>query len=263
MTGLLYYNARYYDPFSARFTTADTVESNANGMDPYAYVEDNPLIKIDPTGHWGWFAIAAAVFVAAAVVTVAVIAAPVVTPVMAAVAVVAAGVMAGEAIGAVYTDVSVMSSGKHFSSLSQALDTEGQNMLADGIGVGIGAIGLANPVGPAITGGIGTIAGHLISSAPSNIDTPFEQWFSQWESSKGGHNSCPRAGCSLSSAPQNNINPRITVAKLASFYTGTASPTNMYADYASSDTTSYSQAYTSYWESKEASIYERLVSQSD
>lgn len=53
VTGLLYYNARYYDPFSARFTTADTVENNANGMDPYAYVGDDPVGKKDPTGHDG------------------------------------------------------------------------------------------------------------------------------------------------------------------------------------------------------------------
>jgi len=51
VTILLYYNARYYDPFSARFTTADTVENNANGMDPYAYVSDDPVGKTDPSGH--------------------------------------------------------------------------------------------------------------------------------------------------------------------------------------------------------------------
>jgi len=51
VTGLLYYNARYYDPFSARFTTADTVDTNAKGMDPYAYVGDDPVEKTDPSGH--------------------------------------------------------------------------------------------------------------------------------------------------------------------------------------------------------------------
>lgn len=30
---------------------ADTVQSNADGMDPYAYVGDNPESKTDPTGH--------------------------------------------------------------------------------------------------------------------------------------------------------------------------------------------------------------------
>jgi RHS repeat-associated protein len=50
-TGLLYYNARYYDPVSGRFTSADTVLNDATGMDPYAYVGNNPTSATDPTGH--------------------------------------------------------------------------------------------------------------------------------------------------------------------------------------------------------------------
>src|SRR5439155_7249018 len=41
-TGLLYYNFRYYDPVSGRFVRADTTETNARGMDPYAYTSGNP-----------------------------------------------------------------------------------------------------------------------------------------------------------------------------------------------------------------------------
>jgi RHS repeat-associated protein len=52
VTGLLYFNARYYDPVSGRFTRADTVQTNAQGMDPYAYVGDSPLGKTDPSGHF-------------------------------------------------------------------------------------------------------------------------------------------------------------------------------------------------------------------
>jgi RHS repeat-associated protein len=50
VTGLLYYNARYYDPVSGRFTSADPVLNNTSGMDPYAYVGDNPTSATDPTG---------------------------------------------------------------------------------------------------------------------------------------------------------------------------------------------------------------------
>jgi len=49
-TGLLYYNSRYYDPLSGRFIRTDTVQNNANGLDPYAYVIGNPETKNDPTG---------------------------------------------------------------------------------------------------------------------------------------------------------------------------------------------------------------------
>ena len=50
-TGLDYYNARYYDPVVGRFLSADTVQGNGVGMDPYAYVGDNPETNTDPTGH--------------------------------------------------------------------------------------------------------------------------------------------------------------------------------------------------------------------
>jgi RHS repeat-associated protein len=52
-TGLDYYNARDYDPVVGRFLSADTVEGNGAGMDPYAYVQDNPETHNDPTGHCG------------------------------------------------------------------------------------------------------------------------------------------------------------------------------------------------------------------
>jgi RHS repeat-associated protein len=53
-TGLLYYHARYYDPVLARFVSADSAIPNpANPQDfnRYAYVSNNPLKNIDPTGH--------------------------------------------------------------------------------------------------------------------------------------------------------------------------------------------------------------------
>ena len=58
-TGLDDSGARYYDPLAGQFISADTLLPG-NGMDPwglsrYAYVEGNPLIRVDPTGHdGGW-----------------------------------------------------------------------------------------------------------------------------------------------------------------------------------------------------------------
>jgi RHS repeat-associated protein len=48
--GLLYYGARFYDPLSAQFTSADIVQGNPSGWDPYAYVGGNPETFVDPTG---------------------------------------------------------------------------------------------------------------------------------------------------------------------------------------------------------------------
>jgi RHS repeat-associated protein len=51
LTGLDSYVARSYDPVVGRFLSADTVESNLEGMDPYAYVGGNPQTMNDPSGH--------------------------------------------------------------------------------------------------------------------------------------------------------------------------------------------------------------------
>ncbi|WP_149403029.1 RHS repeat-associated core domain-containing protein, partial [Dictyobacter arantiisoli] len=51
---LLYYNFRYYDSTSGRFTSADTVETNGSGLDPYAYVHNNPVSLTDSNGHCPW-----------------------------------------------------------------------------------------------------------------------------------------------------------------------------------------------------------------
>lgn len=51
LTGLDYYGSRYYDPVVGVFLSADTVEGNASGMNPYAYVGSNPETYSDPTGQ--------------------------------------------------------------------------------------------------------------------------------------------------------------------------------------------------------------------
>jgi len=54
-TGLLYDNFRYYDPLTGQYVRSDNVQDNAQGMNPYAYVGDNPETRNDPSGHcWPW-----------------------------------------------------------------------------------------------------------------------------------------------------------------------------------------------------------------
>jgi len=53
--GLYYYGARWYDPALGRFIQPDTIVPNpgdVQSFDRYAYVNNNPLKYIDPTGHW-------------------------------------------------------------------------------------------------------------------------------------------------------------------------------------------------------------------
>ncbi len=53
-TGLYYYNARWYDQEIGRFITEDTYQGELNDpqtLNLYAYVFNNPLVLIDPTGN--------------------------------------------------------------------------------------------------------------------------------------------------------------------------------------------------------------------
>jgi len=53
-TGLLYYNARYYDPAIAKFTQPDSIvpgAANPQNFNRYAYVTNNPVSFTDPTGN--------------------------------------------------------------------------------------------------------------------------------------------------------------------------------------------------------------------
>lgn len=54
-TGLYYLMARYYDADTARFLTQDTYygkESDSRSLNLYAYTNNNPVMFIDPDGHY-------------------------------------------------------------------------------------------------------------------------------------------------------------------------------------------------------------------
>ena len=53
--GLLYYQARFYVPSIGRFASADTLvpdPANPQSWNRYSYVNNQPLVYNDPTGHW-------------------------------------------------------------------------------------------------------------------------------------------------------------------------------------------------------------------
>ena len=50
--GLMFYNARWYDPLTGRMSQADSiVPGGVQGLDRYAYVANNPVVYTDPSGH--------------------------------------------------------------------------------------------------------------------------------------------------------------------------------------------------------------------
>ena len=53
-SGLYYFNARYYEPEIARFTSADIVidgQYDTQGWNRFSYTKGNPILYKDPTGH--------------------------------------------------------------------------------------------------------------------------------------------------------------------------------------------------------------------
>jgi RHS repeat-associated protein len=57
--GLMHVGARYYDPLVGRFITVDPIRS---GLNWYAYTDNDPVNKVDPTGHQGIFLSSSAIF---------------------------------------------------------------------------------------------------------------------------------------------------------------------------------------------------------
>ena len=49
-TGLYYYGARYYDSRLGRFLSVDPLAFERPALTPYNYVQNNPIMRIDPTG---------------------------------------------------------------------------------------------------------------------------------------------------------------------------------------------------------------------
>jgi RHS repeat-associated protein len=176
LSGLDYYVARYYDPVVGLFLSADTVQSNLKGFDPYAYVGENPETVTDPTGRDpGWYGTLATLGILAgatiaavgitALAVAAVVTAPAWVPVAATIAV---GVGVGVASAGIESFFSyTYSHGDNVWNDPRAFDDWGkQALVAEGIGglfgglsAGIGSF--AVPANPLLSSAWGTLAGGI------------------------------------------------------------------------------------------------------
>ncbi|WP_233134489.1 RHS repeat-associated core domain-containing protein, partial [Geobacillus sp. 46C-IIa] len=61
-TGLYYLIARYYRPEQGVFLSLDPDPSDADDIltqNGYTYANNNPVMLVDPDGHWVWMAVGA------------------------------------------------------------------------------------------------------------------------------------------------------------------------------------------------------------
>ncbi|WP_028316486.1 RHS repeat-associated core domain-containing protein [Desulfatibacillum aliphaticivorans] len=133
-TGLYNYDARHYDPAIGRFISPDSLIPNVydpQQLNPYAYCRNNPLIYIDPTGHW-------------------------------------AGAVAGAAIGAVSGAVAGFSSNTSpMGSIVGAVTGALVGGVVGGIFGSVGLLGASDKVATTLGAAAGALAGGMANRAAS------------------------------------------------------------------------------------------------
>ena len=155
-TGLYFLQTRYYDPEIGRFITIDDISYLApdtiNGLNLYAYCNNNPVMNVDPEGNkwWHWLAGALAVIGAALVIgAITVLTAGVGTTILA--GTLAGAIIHGAAVGALIgAGVGIVAGGLIGGAVS-GWTAEG---ILTGMGIGLGA---------------GAIIGAVIGGAAAGI----------------------------------------------------------------------------------------------
>ena len=169
---LYYLNARYYDPEVGRFISADSIDYLApeiiNGINLYAYCNNNPVMYTDPSGR-AWWQIFVSVFIIGVAAVVAVATAGTAVGVIAAGAAIggAVGGIAGGATGAIDAAIN---GGDVFEGFANG-------MLSGTVTGAISGAIAASPIGVGGQIGLNTVISggeYLINSAINNNFNPVD-----------------------------------------------------------------------------------------
>jgi RHS repeat-associated protein len=145
--GLYFMRARFYDPATGRFMGKDPVAgalSNPQELHRYAYVMNNPLIAVDPTGEF-WQGIAAGI-----------------------------GAIAG-GVGTLVSDVVQMSTGAREWGEFSSAETYLGNIVGGAVAgalittIGPAGLGVGTTLAGAVGSGIGSAVGSLTTQVAENI----------------------------------------------------------------------------------------------
>ena len=155
-TGLYYLQTRYYDPEVGRFLNIDSLDyadpETINGLNLFAYCDNNPVMNTDPNGTWAWLR-------ALPVMAVAVLAVAAIAAVTVATGGSALPVVVGAAVGAGTN--AVVSAGTQMLTTG-SIDVS-QLLVDTSIGSVSGAFGgsALGTVGMTIAGGVTDFAGSV------------------------------------------------------------------------------------------------------
>ena len=169
-TELYFLKTRYYDPEVGRFISADSIEyldpETINGLNLYAYCNNNPVMNIDPEGTWSWknfwkgMVVLAVGLVVATVAAVTVLSGGTAAPVLIGAAI--GGIVSGGiSIGTQLAMTGTIDVGRLLVDV-----TVGGVLGAFG-GSAIGKIGMM--IAGGLTSGAGSVAGDLVQGEKVNI----------------------------------------------------------------------------------------------
>ncbi len=194
-TGLIFLRYRYYDPHIGRFLTPDPVQGlldSSQSLNPYSFVENNPINFIDPLGlaSWKqrlWDGTVATIGLAANIVALA-----------GAGALIAAPEPGTTALGLFILTQSSLSLQSSYARLTNAV--VGEKVLPDNLPGGIGEIA-AGDLGKAFDMGTGIFTSRISGNAPSRLG----DWVGNLDSIIGSSETTWQSGQSI----KNSLTPYI------------------------------------------------------
>ena len=184
--GLYYLQTRYYDPETGRFISQDEssylAPETINGLNLFAYCNNNPVMNVDPEGTaWWHWVVGALVVVAATALTVVTCGAAAVA--LGASAAVVAGVMAGAAVGGLVVGGANL--------ISQGLTGDGS--------VDFGSLLSSTLLGGVVGGVIGGFAGYYAPMISTFMNSSFTASI-PWVTMSGGSLAFSSVGVTVTGA---------------------------------------------------------------